>query len=98
MACALMETVFHDVPPEKNRYPATRASAIHRGHPQVQGLSWVSRQDDTARAVVLFGDRVPAGALVSNEDSRSLADDPAAYDAVLDLADRIGVNIVPGQG
>lgn len=100
MACALMETVFHDVPPEKNRYPATRAwaAAIHRGHPQVQGLSWVSRQDDTARAVVLFGDRVPAGALVSNEDSRSLADDPAAYDAVLDLAERIGVNIVPGQG
>lgn len=149
MACALMETVFHDVPhtaglksvdkgkldgqrhatlqvaraleladlssvplrklgitrkqlidTEKNRYPATRAwaAAIHRGHPQVQGLCWVSRQDDSARAVVLFGDRVPAGALVSNEDSRSLADDPVAYDAVLDLADRIGVNIVPGQG
>lgn len=121
MACALMETVFHDVPhtadlssaplrklgvtrrqligTEKKLYPATRAwaAAIHRGHPQVQGPSWVSGQDGSSRAVVLFGDRVRAGAVVFNEDSRSLAGDPAGYDAVLDLADRIAVGIVPGS-
>lgn len=112
MACALMESVFHDVPhtagfksfdrtkladqahstlrlereleladlssiplrklgvtrkqlidTEKTQYRATRtwAVAIHRGHPTIQGLYWVSRQDDSARAVVLFGDRI-AGA------------------------------------
>jgi hypothetical protein len=148
MACALMETVFHDVPhtagfksfdkgrlvgqvhstvkierglqlidlasvplrklgvtrkqlidTEKDQYPATRkwAEAIHRQCPQAQGLSWVSRQDDSARAVVLFGDRIPDGALRPAGNSRSLLDDGNAYDAVLDLADRIGVNIVPGK-
>lgn len=148
MACALMETVFHDVPytagfksfdkrklveqvhssvqveqelqlvdlasvplrklgvtrkqiidTEKDQYPATRkwAEAIHRQCPQAQGLSWVSRQDDSARAVVLFGDRVPDGVLRPEGDSRSLLGDADAYDAVLDLADRIGLNIVPGK-
>lgn len=148
MACALMETVFHDVPhtagfksfdkgklveqvhstvqveqelqlvdlasvplrklgvtrkqlidAEKDQYPATRkwAEAIHGQCPQAQGLSWVSRQDDSARAVVLFGDRIPDGALRPDGNSRSLLDDGDAYDALLDLADRIGVNIVPGK-
>lgn len=148
MACALMETVFHDVPhtagfksfdkrklagqvhstirveqvlqlvdlasvplrklgvtrgqlidTEKDQYPATRqwAAAIHRQCPQAQGLSWVSRQDDSARAVVLFGDRIPSGALRPEADSRSLLEDVGAYDAVLELAERIGVNVVSGQ-
>lgn len=148
MECALMETVFHDVPhtagfksfdkgklveqvhstvrleqelqlvdlasvplrklgvtrkqlidTEKDQYPATRkwAEAIHRQYPQAQGLSWVSRQDDSARAVILFGDRIPDGALRPDGNSRSLLDDGDAYDAVLDLADRIGVNIVSGK-
>lgn len=147
MACALMETVFHDVPhtagfktfdkgklveqvhstvqlaqalelvdlasvalrklgvtrkqlidTEKDQYPLTRqwAAAIHRQCPQAQGLSWVSRQDDSARAVVLFGDRIPQGVLRPNDLSRSLLDDGDTYDAVLDVAERIGVCIVPG--
>jgi hypothetical protein len=149
MACALMETVFHDVPhtagfktfdkgklvgqvhssvrveqqlqlvdlasvplrklgvtrkqlidTEKDQYPATRgwAKALHGKCPQAQGLSWVSRQDDSARAVVLFGDRISGGALRPEGESRSLLEDPDAYDTVLDLADRIGVYIVPGKG
>lgn len=148
LPCALMETVFHDVPhtagfksfdkaklagqvhstvrveaglqlvdlssvalrklgvtrkqlidTEKDRYPATRewAMALHRQCPQAQGLSWVSRQDDSARAVVLFGDRIAEGALQAGDGSQSLIDDPDTYDAVLDLADRIGVSIVPGK-
>lgn len=148
MDCALMETVFHDVPhtagfktfdkgklagqmhstvevvqplrmvdlasvplrklgitrrqiidTEKDQYPATRkwAEALHRQCPNAQGLTWVSRQDDSARAVVLFGDRIPSGALKSQGASRSLVDDGNAYDAVLDLAERIGVAIVPGS-
>jgi hypothetical protein len=147
MVCALMETVFHDVPhtagfktfdkgklagqvhstlefvqsvkvvdlssvplrkmgitrkqlidTEKDQYPATRkwAEALHRQYPDAQGLSWVSRQDDSARAVVLFGDRIPAGALKPQGASRSLVGDGHAHETVLDLATRIGVAIIPG--
>lgn len=147
--CALMETVFHDVPhtagfksfdkskltgqvhstvkvtqslqiadlasvplrklgitrkqlidTEKDQYPATRrwAEAIHSQCPHAQGLSWVSRQDDSARAVVLFGDRIPQNVLQSHGEPRSLVNDDDTYCAVLDLASQIGVSIVPGQG
>ncbi|BEO41811.1 hypothetical protein SMQE13_11620 [Serratia marcescens] len=148
MACAMMETVFHDVPyaqgfktvdkeklsgqvhstvevtqdlqltdltsvplrklgvsrkqlieTEKDQYPATRqwAEAIHRQSPESQGLSWISRQDDTARAMVFFGDRIPEQALSPQGDSRSLLDDIEAYDEVLDLAEQLGVQIVQGK-
>ncbi|HCM1977419.1 TPA: RES family NAD+ phosphorylase [Salmonella enterica subsp. houtenae serovar 47:z36:-] len=148
MDCALMETIFHDVPhaagfksfdsgklvgqvhstlriaqplqladlasvplrklgvtrrqlidTEKDQYPATRkwAEAIYQQYPQVQGLSWISRQDDSARAVVLFGDRIAQNALISHDPSRSLLEDGDAYDAVLDLAERIGVSVIPGK-
>lgn len=148
LPCALMETVFHDVPhtagfksfdkaklagqvhstvrvaadlqlidlssvalrklgvtrkqlidTEKDQYPATRkwAMTLHHQCQQAQGLSWVSRQDDSARAVVLFGDRIADGALQVEGESRGLTDDPGTYDAVLDLADRIGVSIIPGK-
>lgn len=148
LACALMETVFHDVPhtpgfksfdkaklagqvhstvqvkaplqlvdlasvplrklgvtrkqlidTEKEQYPGTRkwAMAIHGQCSKAQGLSWVSRQDDSARAVMLFGDRIPDGAFRAEGESRSLTDDAGTYDAVLDLADRIGVAIIPGK-
>lgn len=146
--CAMMETVFHDVPhaagfksydkkkllgqvhstvllnaplvlvdlasvslrklgvtrkqlidTEKDQYPATRlwAAAIYQQCPQAQGLCWVSRQDDSARAVMLFGNRIVKSALKAQGPSHSLSEDPASYDAVLDLAERIGVLIVPGS-
>lgn len=60
-------------------------------------MSWVSRQDDSARAFMLFGDRIPEGALKLKGVPRSLVEDGNAYDAVLDLAERIGVLIVPGR-
>ncbi|MCC6681097.1 MAG: RES family NAD+ phosphorylase [Phycisphaeraceae bacterium] len=84
---------------EKDQYPATRrwAEAIHAQHPDVQGLCWTSRQDDSAQAVVLFGDRIGKGLLRQVGASRSLLDDGAAYDELLDLAEQIGVNIVPGK-
>lgn len=148
LACALMETVFHDVPhlpgfksfdkhkltgqrhslikvaqtlqlidlgsvalrklgiprkqlidTEKDQYPATRAwaQALHRQCPQAQGLCWVSRQDDSARAFLFFGDRLHAGALQKHGDSRGLLEDTGTYDAVLDLAERIGVSVVAGM-
>ena len=50
---------------EKDRYPVTRkwAEALYCQYADAQGLSWVSRQDDSARAVMLFGDRIPGGVL-----------------------------------
>ena len=50
---------------EKDRYPATRAwaAALHAQCPDIQGLCWTSRQDDSAQAVMLFGDRIVPGVL-----------------------------------
>lgn len=46
-------------------YPVTAAwaKAIRWGTPSAQGLVWMSRQDDTARAVILWGDRIGGGVL-----------------------------------
>lgn len=84
---------------EKDQYPQTRewAKAIHEQHPEIQGLCWVSRQDDTARAVVLFGDRVPRNALQQTSHSRSLLADEQTYKEILDLAEGIGVDLVSGK-
>lgn len=143
--CAVMETVFHDVPiapglktfdqaklvdqvystvtprrdlmladlsstalrslglrrvdlidTEKDQYPGTRkwAEAIHEQCPAVEGLCWVSRQDDRARATVLFGDRIPAGDLSLSGSTRSILDESNLLSDLLMLADRIGVNVI----
>jgi RES domain len=49
----------------KAYYPETRkwAESLYAAYPQAQGLIWPSRQDDRARAVVLFGTRVGASEL-----------------------------------
>lgn len=85
---------------EKNMYPLTRrwAEAIHAAVPGAQGLRWISRQDDTAEAVVLFGDRIGPKALVAQGRSLDLTEDEEAYNQLLVLAEVIGVRIVPGKG
>lgn len=85
---------------EKDQYPHTRAwaEAVHRHAPAAQGLLWISRQDDTGQAIMLFGDRIADGTLRQNGSSCSLVGDDRTYEEVLDLADRIGVTIVPGIG
>ena len=84
---------------EKDQYPVTRqwAVAIHAGFPQVQGLCWISCQDDSARALVLFGDRIGDGMLKASAPTRSLVGDSVAYGEILALAEQIGVDIVPGR-
>ena len=84
---------------EKDQYPITRqwAEAIHTQCPQVQGLCWTSRQDDSAQALMLFGDRLKQGVLQAGAASRNLVGDAKAYDDVLLLAEQIGVDIVPGR-
>jgi hypothetical protein len=85
---------------EKDQYPITRlwAEAIHAHHPEVQGLCWTSRQDDGAKALVLFGDRVQDGSLRQVSVPASLTGHADCYGNVLALAEHIGVNIVPGKG
>ena len=84
---------------EKDQYPLTRqwAEAIHAQHPDVQGLCWVSRQDDGAKALVLFGDRLGDGNLKQVSVPASLAGHADCYGRLLALAGHIGVHIIPGK-
>ena len=84
---------------EKDTYGQTRkwAQAIHAQHAHIQGLCWTSRQDDSAMAVMLFGDRIGAGVLAQQGLSRALAHDAAAIMELLALADMLGVRVVAGR-
>ena len=84
---------------EKDTYGQTRkwAAAIHAQNAHIQGLCWTSRQDDSAMAVMLFGDRIGAGVLTQQVASRGLLDDGPAYMDLLSLADMIGVRVVAGR-
>ena len=84
---------------EKDTYGQTRkwAQAIHAQHAHIQGLCWTSRQDDSAMAVMLFGDRIGADVLAQQGLSRSLLDDAAAIMELLALADMLGVRVVAGR-
>jgi hypothetical protein len=81
---------------EKDGYPETRpwAEAIHAQCQDIQGLCWISRQDDRALAVMLFGDRIPANMLMQSGASLDLTGNSDVYSELLELADRIGVKIV----
>jgi hypothetical protein len=83
---------------EKDQYPITRqwAEAVHTQCPDVQGICWTSRQDDSAQAFIVFGDRLPKTVLQQVGASRSLIDDIQAYGELLILAEQIGVDIVVG--
>jgi hypothetical protein len=146
--CALMETVFHDVPYDEgpktlsksayvsgmvrsslrlaenlrlidlstialrklgitrsklietdgSQYEHTRhwALAFYRQNHEAQGLIWTSRQDDQARALVLFESRFRTSPFVIELDSRPLLlSDNSPCSEVILLARRLGVNLVP---
>lgn len=79
----------------KKQYSRTAAwaRALYHCDPKIDGLVWVSRQNDGVRSVVLFGDRVPSSALRSVGTSLPLRDGPG-YDLVLAAADRAGILIL----
>jgi len=80
---------------EKDRYPYTRtwAEAFHAQCAEIDGLCWVSRQEDRAFAVVLFGDRTRGVAFDLVHPSSDISAG-ATYSSLLALADRIGVDFV----
>lgn len=82
---------------EKIDYPFSRAVAkeIYIKNPEVQGIRWMSRQDNTHSAYVLFEDRVPEMAIEIVGNSRKLIDE--AFDDVIEVAEKIGVHIVPDK-
>ncbi len=78
------------------RYPYTRTWAewLHaQGKPR--GLAWVPRQDERARALALFGDRVTESAFAVEVDREPLWESPH-LDSLLELAERIGIDRIDG--
>jgi hypothetical protein len=80
---------------EKDRYPDTRrwAEAFHAQCAHIDGLCWISRQEDRASAAVLFGDRT-SGVTFNLVRPSSEISTGATYSSLLSLADRIGVDFV----
>lgn len=74
-----------------NAYPLTRnwGEWLH-GATTAAGLLWTSRQDDAARAVALFGDRLPESAFKVEVDGEPLCESEH-LDALLELAEHIGI-------
>ncbi len=72
-------------------YPRTRewAAWFHTATP-AKGLLWTSRQDDAARAVALFGDRLPESAFKIEVDREPLCQDEH-LDILLELAEHMGI-------
>jgi RES domain len=72
-------------------YPLTRdwAEWLHSAT-LATGLLWTSRQDDAARAVALFGDRLSDSAFKVEVDREPLCEDEY-LDALLELAEHIGI-------
>ena len=80
----------------KAHYPETRkwAELLYTAYPQAQGLLWTSRQDDRARAIVLFGTRVGALALHDTEASIPLFENGVIHELAKALATDLKVLIV----
>lgn len=73
---------------------AAWARTLHAHPRRVDGLMWVSRQHDTSRALVLFGDRVEVSALEVAPGTVPLAlGAGAGLDAVCAAASRAGITI-----
>lgn len=75
-------------------YQGTRewAAAIHAQRPDLQGIYWVSRQDDQAWACILFEDRLGPNPVVSNGGSDSIISGPAEFE-LYELAETLRVSI-----
>lgn len=85
----------HLIDTTKAHYPETRrwAEALYQQFPDCQGLHWISRQDDSAKAILLFGNRIPAGTLSVVQAAEPLQVRGFATLPVLYLARKIGVKL-----
>ncbi|MEO5964320.1 MAG: RES family NAD+ phosphorylase [Candidatus Limnocylindrales bacterium] len=69
------------------------AAALHDCPAQPGGLLWTSRQDDTAQALVLFGDRVAETRLLAISGPIALGS-PPGLDLVEQAANAAGISVV----
>lgn len=78
----------------KRQFPRTAAwaQALHACDESIDGLIWVSRQNDGTRSVVLFGDRVSVSSLRCVDGPIPLKEGPG-YDAVVRAANQAGILI-----
>lgn len=80
---------------DKTQYPVTRQLArwIYANCPDVQGLAWTSRQDDSAQAIVLFEPRLDGGTLAVLDQDAEFFSGPH-HAALIDLVARLGASLM----
>ena len=83
-----------DTPVEEYERCRQWAIRLHAQTP-AQGLVWTSRQDDSAQALVVFGDRI-AEAAFKVEVDRDRVYEGEHLDTLLELAEHVGINQVIG--
>jgi hypothetical protein len=79
---------------DKQHCAVTRqlASWVYAQCPNVKGLIWTSRQDDSAQAVVLFAPRLPSGALGVVCQDQEFTNGPH-HAALIELLARLGASL-----
>ena len=82
-----------EAPERCYRDTARWAEALHQADADAHGLMWVSRQCDTARAVVLFGDRIGASVLRPAEPAEPLHRG-RGFERVCEAAGRANVAVI----
>jgi hypothetical protein len=80
---------------DKTHYPVTRqlATWIYANCPDVQGLAWTSRQDDSAQAIVLYEPRLAGGTLAILDQDAEFFSGPH-HAALIDLVARLGASLM----
>ena len=71
------------------------AQTWHERFGNIDGLHWISRQDDHASACILFGDRIGPGDLAIQEVAKPLLDMPQLQ-VIVTLTKILRVNKVRG--
>ena len=82
---------------EQTQYPKTRewAEKLHESIGDCDGLQWMSRRDNRAEAVVLFGDRISLGTLSgSSPSSQNIFNDAPTANNLFTLSKRIRVLLI----
>ena len=93
MKWKMERTQLIDTP--RSTYHRTRlwAPAIHQSDTRLAGMVWTSRKYDEERAMMLFGDRLATGGIVSVR-SVGVVTDPATLQLVYELGHRSDIDII----
>jgi hypothetical protein len=83
-----------DTPVEEYKRSREWATRLHTQTP-AHGLLWTSRQDDAAKALVVFGDRIAESAFKIEIDRERIYEGEH-LDALLGLAEHVGITQVIG--